>query len=570
VSEAFSEFARCDDRTANALRCLFLVVLCLAAFLPGIFALPPTDRDEARYVQATRQMVETGDYIDIRLQENPRYLQPVGIYWLQSAAIAVSGKGATAPIWVNRMVSVLGATIAVLAAFFAGRRIFGPAISFLGAVGLTGIVMLDFEARIAKTDAALLGATMIAMAALAHVYLGARQNRPAPVAPFVFWVFFGIGTMIKGPITPAVTLLTMAALSVMDRDISWLRRLRPLIGILIVAVICLPWLIAINIRSDGEFLRIALGRSMMSKIRSGQESHSFPPGYYLVLSAAFLWPFALQAGRGGMKALNIGRLDPRIAFCLAWIIPFWIVYELIPTKLPQYVLPTYPALMMLAAWSLTDPVAQQIRYRPWQVWVERLATFGWGLVTAGIAVACLAGPWFILGEFSFLGLLAALLALLAGWFGSGFRPMAPPLPRLLVGALASSAVFGIATQALLPRAESLWLGKVIAESFHANKQCPDSVLASVGFHEPSLVVQAGTRTVLTDPMGAARHLDADPACAVSAVQANSEPAFLAGLQGGPDSIEVAARVQALDYTKGVVRSITLWRNRARTNLLSGK
>lgn len=77
-------------------------------------------------------------------------------------------------------------------------------------------------------------------------------------------------------------------------------------------------------------------------------------------------------------------------------------------------------------------------------------------------------------------------------------------------------------------------------------------------------------TVLTDPMGAARHLDADPACAVSAVQANSEPAFLVALQGGPDSIEVAARVQALDYTKGVVRSITLWRNRARTNLLSGK
>jgi 4-amino-4-deoxy-L-arabinose transferase-like glycosyltransferase len=263
--------------------------------------------------------------------------------------------------------------------------------------------------------------------------------------------------------------------------------------------------------------------------------------------------------RGGLKALNVGRLDPRITFCLAWIIPYWLVYELIPTKLPHYVLPTYPALMLLAAWSLIDPVAEQIRYRPWQVWVERLAIFGWALVTLVIAVAALVGPRIILGHWSAWGLLAAMLALLAGWFGSGFRPVAAPLPRLLVATLASSAVFGIATQAILPRAESLWLGKVIAESFHAHKQCPDSVLASVGFHEPSLVVQAGTKTVLTDAAGAARHLDADPACAVSAVQADSEPAFFAALQGGPESVEVASRVEALDYTKGVVRQITLYR-----------
>lgn len=555
------EFSRRDDALANTLRCLFLVVLCLAAFLPGIFALPPTDRDESRYVQATRQMVETGDYIDIRLQENPRYLQPVGIYWLQSAAIAVSGEGAAAPIWVNRTVSVIGATIAVLAAFFAGRRIFGPAVGFLGAVGLAGIVMLNFEARIAKTDAALLAATMTAVAALAHIWFGIRDNRRTPVAPHLFWVAFSIGVMIKGPITPALTLLTIAALSTLDRNLALIRRLRPLIGLLIVALICVPWFVAIHLRSNGEFFDIALGRSMMSKIRSGQESHGFPPGYYLVLSTAFLWPFALQAVKGFLKALNIGRLDPRLTFCLAWIVPFWVVYELIPTKLPHYVLPTYPALMMLAAWSLIDPVAERIDYRRWQQWVVKLATFGWALVTIAIAVACVVGPRFILGHFSLWGLLAALLALLAGWFGASYRPVVPPLPRLLIATLASAAVFGIATQVLLPRAESLWLGRMIAQTFHASKQCPDSVLASVGFHEPSLVVQAGTKTVLTDAMGTARHLDADPACAVSAVQLDSEPAFFAALQGGPDSVQAIARVEALDYTKGVVRSIVFYRRK---------
>ena len=66
---------------------LFLVVVALLAFVPGFFQIPPVDRDEARFAQATKQMVESGDYIDIRFQGEGRYKKPVGIYWLQSAVV---------------------------------------------------------------------------------------------------------------------------------------------------------------------------------------------------------------------------------------------------------------------------------------------------------------------------------------------------------------------------------------------------------------------------------------------------------------------------------------------------
>ena len=56
-------------------------------FLPGFFNIPPIDRDEARFAQATKQMVETGDFVDIRFQDDVRYKKPVGIYWLQAAAV---------------------------------------------------------------------------------------------------------------------------------------------------------------------------------------------------------------------------------------------------------------------------------------------------------------------------------------------------------------------------------------------------------------------------------------------------------------------------------------------------
>ena len=73
----------------------WLIVFCLIAFLPGFFQIPPVDRDEARFAQATKQMLESGEYVDIRFQDEVRYKKPVGIYWLQAAG-GESGRGASA------------------------------------------------------------------------------------------------------------------------------------------------------------------------------------------------------------------------------------------------------------------------------------------------------------------------------------------------------------------------------------------------------------------------------------------------------------------------------------------
>src|SRR6516225_380213 len=64
-----------------------LVLVALLNFLPGFFDIAPIDRDEARFAQATKQMIETGDYVDIRFQDEVRYKKPVGIYWLQAGAV---------------------------------------------------------------------------------------------------------------------------------------------------------------------------------------------------------------------------------------------------------------------------------------------------------------------------------------------------------------------------------------------------------------------------------------------------------------------------------------------------
>ncbi len=564
MSEGLERLARSDSRAGHFVKCLLLVVVCLLAFAPGITRLPPVDRDESRYVQATRQMVASGDLIDIRFQDQPRYLQPAGIYWLQTLAVTASGLGDEAPVWVFRTVSLIAATLAVLACYAAGLRIFGPTIGFMAALGLAGIFMLNFEARIAKTDATILAASLTMQAALAWVYLGVRQARPIPwAAPFVFWIAMGLGVLVKGPIVPAFGLLTIAALSIYDRDISWTKKLRPLAGIALLVLIASPWFIAITMKSGLVFWKIAIGRSFLGKIQEGQQSHGFPPGYYLVIFALTMWPYALETLRGGLKSLRVVRTDPRMAFLFAWVIPIWIVFELVPTKLPHYLLPVFPAQLMLMGWQLTDPAAKAIDFRRWQVWLIWAATFGWVVVTLGLAALAIGLTPYVTGEWNVWGFVAAALAIAAGWLGSGYRPPLPPVARVLAASIAAAAFVGTLASSVLPAIKPIWPAKLIAEAYSANKICPNSVLAVTGFVEPSVVVLVGTDTVLTEGNGAALHLLADPACAMAAVNAPDVPVFLAAFPTGSSKPETLSQFSGFSYTRGDGLDFTLYRLPAR-------
>lgn len=243
---------------------LFLFSLVLSA--SGLAGLPPIDRDEARFVQSTKQMVETGDYVDIRLQETTRYKKPIGIYWLQSAAVQLSGQGAEAPIFVYRLVSALGVALAVVAVAWAGTGLFGGC----GAGGRPrhgGRLRHRLRGRVAKTDAVLLACAVLAQGALAQIYLAARRNEPSqPRLVWLFWVAQGLGILIKGPITPLLSGLTILSLLLFERDGRWLARLKPVRGLALAALIVLPWLVLITWKSGGAFWQESVGKDLLGKV----------------------------------------------------------------------------------------------------------------------------------------------------------------------------------------------------------------------------------------------------------------------------------------------------------------
>eukprot|EP01035_Chromulina_nebulosa_P065842 gene65842-90094_t len=94
---------------------LLAALVALVAGLPGVFAVPPLDRDESRFAQATAQMLETDDYVSINYQDQPRDKKPVGIHWLQAISVAALSDASDRDIWPYRIPSLLGAMLAAAA-----------------------------------------------------------------------------------------------------------------------------------------------------------------------------------------------------------------------------------------------------------------------------------------------------------------------------------------------------------------------------------------------------------------------------------------------------------------------
>ena len=336
-----------------------LALLCLLLWLPGILSLPALDRDESRFAQSSRQMLDSGNIVDIRFGQVPRYKKPVGIYWLQAAATALAGPlnrdGRTdAHAWTYRLPSLLGGILAVWLSVWCGAL-------FSAEAGLlTGLLMLSLlltaEAGMATTDAVLL-ATIIAMqTVLLRIYRAAKEGADPPATKLVMggWAALALGILVKGPVAPAVALVTVIALLAWgdgaERKLNWsfrppaaeqtggrsgiaglfaalaaefaerarwLSQTKAVRGVILAVIITAPWLIAISLESHGAFFQQSLGGDFAAKVAGGQEGHGAPPGYYLLLSALTFWPAILFV----LPGIGLGltrKAEPMIRFLLAW------------------------------------------------------------------------------------------------------------------------------------------------------------------------------------------------------------------------------------------------------------
>ncbi|MCA8907503.1 MAG: glycosyltransferase family 39 protein [Rhodospirillaceae bacterium] len=486
------------NRTLSLWQMLLLLAVAFVVFWPGQTDLPPIDRDESRYIQATVQMLESGDFIDIRFQDHPRYQQPVGIYWLQSAAVWLLSDPADREVWAHRVVSLLGAMAAVLMTAVIGARLFGPRIGMLAGMLFTATVLLGIEARLAKTDAMLLVAILVAIYGILRAYelRDVPERVPWPWA-MAFWAALACGVMIKGPVVLMVAGLTGLALVVLERRFLWLFALRPIAGVALFFAMVLPWFIAIDRLTDGAFFARSAGDNMFDKLFSGQQGHGAPPGTYLLMGIGTLWPM----GQGLVLAVPWiwrQRKVPEVRFCLAWAVPFWVTFEIIVTKLPHYILASVPALAILTAAAIGTLGPTLLTHGRWARFWRYPVLVGFVGVGVGLAVIPAVLRHWLDGGFDIVAIAAALVGLLAV-FGAVRALFQREIAHVAWTApLLTLLVFSFNMLFVMPRVDTIFFYREIAPTAAAVAPCADYQVMAAPLDLESVVYLNGTDTVLED------------------------------------------------------------------------
>jgi len=254
---------------------------------------------------------------------------------------------------------------------------------------------------------------------------------------------------------------------------------------------------------------------MLAKVASSQQTHGAPPGLYLLLFFATFFPASMLAGLAAPAVWAVRR-EPAARFLLAWLVPSWIVFELVVTKLPHYVMPLYPAIAVLIAGAVESRVLSR---RPWLV----RGTMWWFLAPIIISIAAVTGAVVIDRDLALLAWPFFAAAIVCGLFAWQLYDV-EGAERAFMRATAASilmamGIYGVIVPSLEPAFPSVELAQVLLDS-----DCEHPIAASAGYEEPSLVFLAGTATHFTDANGAADFLR-QGGCRFAFVEARQERAF---------------------------------------------
>lgn len=546
------------------------MLLCVTVYGPGVFSIPVIDRDEARFAQASRQMVESvllaPDEQDPALHAGGLAVPMVGgkarlnkpplVYYVQGASVALftglqetvgrvgSGSGGGGgvrggvddAIWMYRVPGVLCAMLSVILTWRLGLRLFDPRAALLGAALLAICPLMVMDAHMARADQLLLVTVLLTQTMLFDAWRRIeREGSIGLIQGALLWAGVGLGIMAKGPITPMVFALTAIALAFgagsrrqgMVGGWKFLWKLRPVTGVVVVALLVGPWVFAVGERVGWDvYLRVVVDETL-GRVGEAKEGHFGPPGYHTVLSAVLLWPGSLLTlaafgrawKRGGLWRGGLwrrGKAGPRCGFrdaerfLLAWIVPSWIVFELVLTKLPHYTMPMYPALALLSARGVLglrslpglNGRGMKLGVRVWGVLGVVLAA---GIVVV-IARDMRTMPWYV-------WLVYVPLAMSAMVAFSAFhveRTRNGHVQLLYDGMRAMVTIAIVFFLFALPNARSLWNTERIMGEVRLIDPQGTRALASVWYHEDSLVFESRGRLARIGREEIDAWLDANP------------------------------------------------------------
>ena len=378
------------DASASAKRhYLLLTVLLLAAgtvYLLGNGRFALWDRDEPRFAQASREMIQRVDYIVPHFNGQYRFDKPVLIYWLTQANYRLFSDGDFAA----RLASSLSGVLACWLLYIFAARLFNPKLALWATAIMAAFPLFIIESKLATADA-LLSVFLVASLGL---WLLMQSRGPRWYHAVLLGLALGLGTLTKGPVI-WLFFGTAVLVTFVRRIFFPAERTRlpspagfalAVLTLAVAAAVFLPWGLAAFHATDGAFWYEGVGRHVLQRSTDSLEGHAGPPGYYLAAWLVCAFPFSVFAPLAVVRAWRSAKHDWRMASLLAWIIGPWLILEIVQTKLVHYTLGCYPALAILIAALLADPA-----YHLKAKLLGRMALSALWIIAIVLAVAVIAG-----------------------------------------------------------------------------------------------------------------------------------------------------------------------------------
>jgi len=437
-------------------------------YLLGNGATSLWDRDEPRFAEAAREMVVSGDYVVPHFHGGIRFDKPPLIYWLMAGAYRVCGVGSFGA----RLPSAVAGTLSLVLVALIGRRLIDERAGLGAAVVLGLCVQFVVEAKVATTDAILLCAVLAGQLAL----LRSWQWEGGWGNTLLGWGAVALGILAKGPVAPMVVGVTAVTLKLFGGR-KWPWRPAPVaVGLALALLLVVPWAVAVQLATHGEFLRVAFGHHVVERSTHAFEGHTGPLWYYLAAMPVSFFPWGFL-GYGVLVELYRRRDQAAARFLAAWFVLPFAIFSIAATKLPHYVLPTYPAIALGVGWLASG--SERPRW-----WAPCAALNGLvALVVAAVLVW--GGNKHLPG-----GLPLAILALAGAFVGTAAALLAVRW-RLQDGAVAACMAVTL-----------VWLGGAALPALERFKPSPQMVASLTSaaaperrytyrYFEPSLVFHSG-------------------------------------------------------------------------------
>ena len=360
---------------------LHVALLCLVGawfFLPLLGSVHLFDWDEANFAEASREMIQTGEYFRVQINYEPFWEKPPLFFWLQSASMHLFGINEFAARFVNALCGIV--TLGIV--YLIGRRLYDYSFGLLWALSFLGSFLPHFFFRSGVID------PVFNLFIFLGIHFLARATEPSEEAsgstrPYV-WAGIAVGAAVltKGPVAFLVTGLCIA--------VVWaLRRFRPVFsrkGLILfctaVAAVSFLFYGVETIRHGTWFIEEFL-KYHLRLLRTGDAGHGRPFYFHPLVLLFGCFPASFFALRG--LGRRVSR-DPVKDHYTDWmVVLFWVVlilFSLVKTKTVLYSSLTYFPITYLAAWHIHGVIHRRLVWG----WKLNLAVGAFGLLCA-LAIA---------------------------------------------------------------------------------------------------------------------------------------------------------------------------------------